>query len=204
MAKERAGIDTKAIKFKEPPPVIKKRSASLTIPTIKSPLPELLPSKMTVNTEEFVRTSTPIVEMNDDHIIIAQPIEPIHEIHPKRHSLTKITEIEPKPLTKVNEIESKLERLLETPVKTIDSNTSLAASSLDLRKYANSDDISDISEILDFVPIQPKPVPKKRVLFNLDEIKNDNIVNVSSHAHHKEKSHNDDSDLDISSFDDEK
>lgn len=61
----------------------------------------------------------------------------------------------------------------------------------------NEEESSEISEIIDFVPKKPQPVPRKRVVFDLEKNRSENKINESL----KEEEA---SDFDISSFNSDK
>ncbi|XP_058825721.1 cilium assembly protein DZIP1L-like [Topomyia yanbarensis] len=202
----------------------KRESIALPVrPNIKSrsPLPsstrkpsiEILPSKLKLTTADRltvssgstanpfkvkpVLTSSSLVTVpeikltNDDVITVQAEINPIPDILPSS----------PVPLlrsTRKPEYERHLERLLETPVKRVRT----PPESIITQEHKHERDDSDLSILLDAVPLQTKPpVPKKRVLFNL-ESKASNDTNLATGPSLSKAE--DESDWNISSFEDEK
>lgn len=224
-------------------PIIKKREApSQPVPKIRStfqvperhPVIDILPSKLKLANEDrlsvpkptdiasnlFKTRSVPEVKLTSDDVITVQA-----EINPLAESLSRspIPSIRTSPRPSLTDHDRHLERLLDTPVKRLSSAPSppdvITAVEVASGRPAIDANDSDLSDILEAVPLQPKPIPKKRVLFNLDRDsvgggmgeKVDSVMNLtkqmgptlSSTVIHVSKA-DEDSDWNISSFDEEK
>ncbi|XP_058117745.1 cilium assembly protein DZIP1L [Anopheles ziemanni] len=150
--------------------------------------------------------SRPVIKLSgDDVITVHAEAQPVFGNKPPSRS--------PIATKRRSSISSQqVEKLLDTPIKSI--NTIKSASDRHaLIEIEMEDNSSDISEILDTVPAQPKPIPKKRVLFNLDKKGNANgtgkdNTNVTSNSEYKtivrRSKFEEESDWNISSFDEDK
>ncbi|XP_055606752.1 cilium assembly protein DZIP1L [Uranotaenia lowii] len=189
----------------------------------KSPI-EILPSKTKISTAPKPRQTTTNIfktksaasfqelrETNDDIITVQAEINPKAEILERSANVPR--KASPQPTR--TDYENHLDRLLETPVKRITPPP-------DIIEVATSDDQkrndSDLSDILDTVPLKPKPIPKKRVLFDLDRGAGSNadqlgnkssaikevtpILSTPTEAHSLRA--DEESDWNISSFDEDK
>ncbi|XP_055642048.1 cilium assembly protein DZIP1L isoform X2 [Toxorhynchites rutilus septentrionalis] len=118
-------------------------------PAMKS---NIFKAKSTSAASSSAIPALPEVTLTSDDIITVQA-----EIH----TVTEVKATSPV----LSDHAQTLERLLETPVKRVGTPPDVIASAERGLKETNE---SDISDILEAVPLQPKPIPKKRVLFNLN------------------------------------
>ncbi|XP_050086774.1 cilium assembly protein DZIP1L [Anopheles aquasalis] len=226
--KKRENVVPKMHKPSSPPPLA-------TRMTRYSPVLELLPSKQQLQvppdkaanqptdmnvfkSKSAITTSPasgrPVIKLSgDDVITVHAEITPVVAAEVSPHS--------PIPLKRgsISSHDQHVERLLDTPIKTL----STIALSTSKKLHASEADLegnnSDISEILETVPFHPKPMPKKRVLFNLDRAdviadagassnKPQPITQKGKRTEQLVSSQNakvdEDSDWNISSFDEEK
>ncbi|XP_053690725.1 cilium assembly protein DZIP1L [Sabethes cyaneus] len=229
--------DVPVIKQREASQSIPKIRSSLTTVDRKSSI-DILPSKLKISTNDFltipapsanpfkakfipVSTSSVVsvgqteVQLTSDDIITVQA--EINRIPPPS-SLDRHETSSPVPAgrssphrpSSVSEYDQRLQRLLETPVKRLVTPPDRSQSTVQTAQL----DGSDLSDLLEAVPQQPKPVPKKRVLFNLEdsEGKLDNVkhllaaatVPVLAPTVTQESRADEESDWNISSFEDEK
>ncbi|KFB43721.1 AGAP001165-PA-like protein [Anopheles sinensis] len=183
-----------------------------------SPTLELLPSKHKV---QFPATNTPhtsdmnifktnsstpalsrpVIKLSgDDVITVHAEVQPVVANMPPYRPPRS-----PVPTKRRSSISNQqVEKLLDTPIKSI--NTIKSSSDRHaLVEIEMGDKSSDISEILDTVPAQPKPIPKKRVLFNLDKKDNTNVTSNNEYNTIVRRSKfEEESDWNISSFDEDK
>ncbi|XP_058061218.1 cilium assembly protein DZIP1L [Anopheles bellator] len=221
---------TNAPPSKVQPNVIPKASKPTTR-VRSSPTVELLPLKQNLQTSETtgnlstdmsmfrtkssittsVPTARPLIKLaGDDVITVHAEITPVTVSRPAPHSPV------PPKRSSISTSDQHVERLLDTPIKTLNTLALTATN-----RHDAVEKTSDISEILETVPFQPKPIPKKRVLFNLDRVdgtaavgssiskeqpakpKSDHLIALSEGPQQRAKV-DDDSDWNISSFDDDK
>lgn len=217
--KKRENVVPNMPKPSSPPPLA-------TRMTRYSPVLELLPSKQQLpqdkasnqlpdmnvfKSKSAITTSPansrPLIKLSgDDVITVHAEITPVAAADVSPHS--------PIPLKRgsISSHDQHIERLLDTPIKTLSTmalSTSKKQSATEAGLEGNN---SDISEILETVT---KPMPKKRVLFNLDRPdvlassnKPQPIIQKGKRTEQLVSSQNvkvdEDSDWNISSFDEEK
>ncbi|XP_052868839.1 cilium assembly protein DZIP1L [Anopheles cruzii] len=159
-----------------------------------------------------VPTARPLIKLaGDDVITVHAELTPVTVSRPAPHSPV------PPKRSSISTSDQHVERLLDTPIKMLNTLALTATNRHDTVEKQTS----DISEILETVPFQPKPIPKKRVLFNLDRVdgtaavgssiskeppakpKSDHLIALSEVPQHRARV-DDDSDWNISSFDDDK
>ncbi|XP_049535102.1 cilium assembly protein DZIP1L [Anopheles darlingi] len=228
IVKKRENVARKMPKPTSPPPLA-------TRMTRYSPVLELLPSKqqLQVPTDKTATSTTdmnvfksksaittspasarPLIKLSgDDVITVHAEITPVAAAEVSPHS--------PVPLKRgsISTHDQHVERLLDTPIKTLSAMALSTSKEPHPTATSLEQNNSDISEILETVPFHPKPMPKKRVLFNLD--RSDGLVDAGTSSNKPQpiiqkgkrteqlvSSQNakveEDSDWNISSFDEEK
>lgn len=222
-------------------PIVRKRETpSQPVPKLRStlqvsgnnPVIDILPSKLKLvnedrpavpkpreTTSNLFKTRTgssllvaPEIKLTSDDVITVHA-----EINPLAETLSRspVPSARTSPRPSVSDHDRHVERLLDTPIKRLSTSPDVITVESSRRAIEND---SDLSDILEAVPLQPKPIPKKRVLFNLDRDnaggaveKAESTLNVTKEIGPKLSSTviqvskaEEDSDWNISSFDDEK
>ncbi|XP_062554278.1 cilium assembly protein DZIP1L isoform X2 [Armigeres subalbatus] len=236
IAKTRMGVAPKVRTFHKSndQPVIKKQEKQpQPIPKLRStfnisekhPVIDLLPSKLKLAVESPIkpdqsspasnlfkiksvssRHSVPDVKLISDDVITVQA-----DINPIAEALSRSPVISDTIPHHMSEYDQHLERLLDTPTKrpSTPPDVITVAGRSDRPVMENDSDLSDILEI---VPQQPKPIPKKRVLFNLERDSGEEVRKTEpsqigptlSSTVIRVSRVEEDSDWNISSFDEEK
>lgn len=222
-------------------PIVRKRETpSQPVPKLRStfqvsennPVIDILPSKLKLGNEDrptvpkprettsnLFKTRTgssllvaPEIKLTSDDVITVHA-----EINPLAETLSRspVPSARTSPRPSVSDHDRHVERLLDTPIKRLSTSPDVITVESSRRAIEND---SDLSDILEAVPLQPKPIPKKRVLFNLDRDNAggavqmaESTLNVTKEIGPKLSSTviqvskaEEDSDWNISSFDDEK
>lgn len=105
----------------------------------------------------------------------------------------EVVDIESEVNTLLSSLNRKKSPEIETSTPIKEGPREFAVNYKTIDSKINEEDSSEISEIIDFIPKKPQPVPRKRVLFDLEKNRFENKANESL----KEEEA---SDFDISSF----